>query len=411
MKMMLCVAIAAMASNLLFAHAEPQHEGTRVATEQSRALPEEAPLVKPLKVHLERVKARTYKGEGLRALHSDASFYLGKVAVGQPPQELTVLFDTSSGHVLVPHKSCKSKACVEHKQYSPWKSSTSTDVNVDGTPVDKGHRFARHGMVRTGVSVDFTQADLGEGTAKSVVVRENVCMEGDAGDACVDLEVVTSIDEQDVPFRAMPNDGIVGLGLESLAAGPLLSFMSKLMGESKNVLPQFGIAFGPEGGDIYFGGQSPSLKSPLQWVPVDHPEGGYWQVDIKSVKVGGQVVDECHRGCHGIVDSGTSHLGVQSYRLHMLRPTLVTQQLPVAGCTGPELEFDLGSTVITLGAKDYTDDSCTPAIGPLNLEEPAFVGVYAFGESVLRRYYVGFDWANKKVGFALNSESSSAVIV
>jgi len=242
-------------------------------------------------------------------------------------------------------------------------------------------------------------------------VRDNVCMEGDKGEACVDLEVVTAIEEQDTPFRAMPNDGIIGLGLESLAAGPLLSFMSRLMGESENVPSQFGISLGPEGGDIYFGGQSPSLQSPLQWVDVNHPEGGYWQVAIKSVSVGGQIVDECRRGCHGIIDSGTSHLGVQSYRLYMLRPTLKTQTLPEAGCTGPALEFDLGSTVVTLDAKDYSDESCTPAVGTLNLEEPAFIGVYAFGESVLRRYYVGFDFANKKVGFAPSAESYSAVVV
>jgi pepsin A len=398
MKMMLLIAIGAMASNLFFAHANPQAEGA----ELTWALPGKAHLVKPLKVHLDRVKAR---------LGSPATFYVGKVAIGQPPQELEVIFDTSSGHVLVPHKACKSTACNEHHKYSPWKSTTAIDVNVDGDAVDKGHRFARHGMVRTGVSVDFTQADLGEGTAKAVVVRDNVCMEGDKGEACVDLEVVTAIEEQDTPFRAMPNDGIIGLGLESLAAGPLLSFMSRLMGESENVPSQFGISLGPEGGDIYFGGQSPSLQSPLQWVDVNHPEGGYWQVAIKSVSVGGQIVDECKRGCHGIIDSGTSHLGVQSYRLHMLRPTLKTQILPEAGCTGPALEFDLGSTVVTLDAKDYSDESCTPAVGTLNLEEPAFIGVYAFGESVLRRYYVGFDFANKKVGFAPSAESYSAVVV
>jgi hypothetical protein len=266
--------------------------------------------------------------------------------------------------------------------------------------VDKGHRFARHGLVREGVSVDFTQADLGEGEAKSVVVRDNVCMEGDKGDACVDIEMVTTIDMADIPFRAMPNDGILGLGLRSLAAGHALSFISLLMEGSKNVLPQFGISFGPQGGEAYFGGQNPSLTTPITWLPVDHPEGGYWQVEIKSVRVGGKTIDACTRGCHGVVDSGTSHLGVQSYRIHNLRPELVTELLPVGGCTGPPLEFDLGAIVLTLEAPDYSDESCKPALGPLNLEEPAFVGVYAFGESVLRRYYAAFDWENQKVGFA-----------
>jgi hypothetical protein len=290
-------------------------------------------------------------------------------------------------------------------------SETAADVNVDGSAVDKGHRLARNGLIRTGVSVDFTQADLGEGQAKTVVVRENVCMEGDVGDACANLEIVTAINMTDVPFVAMPNDGIVGLGLESLAAGHMLSFMTILMEESKNVLPQFGLSFGMDGGDIYFGGQNPALTSPITWLPVDHPEGGYWQVEIKQVRVGGKVIDTCKRGCHGIVDSGTSHLGVQSYRLPMLRVAVVTELLPSAGCVGPTLEFDLGAMVLTLEAQDYVDESCKPALGPLNLEEPAFVGVYAFGESVLRRYYAAFDMENKKVGFVPFKSSSSTVVV
>jgi len=394
------MAVVTIASNSVFADAEvplSKPQETAAAT-----LPVVAPLAKPLKVHLERVKARG---------SSPATFYLGKLSVGQPAQEFKVLFDTSSGHVLVPHKACKSSACVEHHRYSPYASSTAMDVNVDGSEVDKGYRFARHGLMRTGVSVDFTQADLGEGYAKSVVVRDHVCMAGDKSDACVDIEVVTAINMEDVPFRAMPNDGIVGLGLESLAAGPLLSFMSRLFEGSKNVLPQFGISFGPEGGDIYFGGQSPSLTSPIQWLPVDHPDGGYWQVEIKSVRVGGKTIDACKRGCHGIIDTGASQLGVQSYRLPNLRAELVTELLSVAGCTGPTLEFDLGAVVLTLEAPDYTDGACKPALGPLNLEEPAFVGIYAFGESVLRRYYTAFDWANKRVGFAPSIASSSAVMV
>lgn len=285
------------------------------------------------------------------------------------------------------------------------------DVNVNGTEVDKGHRFARHGLVRDGVSVEFTQADLGEGEAKSVVVRDHVCMEGDVSDACVNIELVASIDMADVPFRAMPNDGVLGLGLQSLAAGHALSFMSLLMESSKNVPLQFGISFGPEGGEAYFGGQSPTLSAPITWLPVDHPDGGYWQVEIKAVRVGGKVVDSCTRGCHGVVDSGTSHLGVQSYRIHLLRPELKTEMLPTAGCFGPTLEFDLGDIVLSLEAEDYSDESCKPALGPLNLEEPAFVGVYAFGESVLRRYYAAFDWEHQKVGFAPSASGVKKVVV
>lgn len=392
--------VAFLASEVLLAHCS--NDLQHLAPKQPQGVPKEVPLIQPLRVPLERVKARG---------NNAATFYTGKLAIGQPAQEFKVLFDTSSGHVLVPHKACKSVACREHKRYSPWASTFAVDVNVNGTEVDKGHRFARHGLIRDGVSVEFTQADLGEGEAKSVVVRDHVCMEGDVSNACVNIEVVASIDMATVPFRAMPNDGVLGLGLQSLAAGHSLSFMSLLMESSKNVPLQFGISFGPNGGDAYFGGQSPALTAPITWLPVDHPDGGYWQVEIKAVRVGGKVVDSCTRGCHGIVDSGTSHLGVQSYRIHLLRPELVTEKFPTAGCTGPTLEFDLGDIVLSLEAEDYSDDSCTPALGPLNLEEPAFVGVYAFGESVLRRYYAAFDWEHQKVGFAPSSHATKKVVV
>lgn len=375
---------------------------TAIATDEAGVAVTAKPLSTPLKVHLERVKARGNSG---------ATFYVGKLAVGQPAQEFQVLFDTSSGHVLLPHGVCKSPACMEHKKYHPTKSATASDVNVNGSAVDKGHRFARNGMLRTGVAVDFTQADLGEGQAKTVVVRDNVCIEGDKGDACVNLETVTAVEMQDVPFRAMPNDGILGLGMASLAAGPLLNFMNVLMDGSKNIVHQFGLSFGPDGGELYLGGQNPALTAPIQWLPVDHPDGGYWQVEIKSVRVGGKTIDTCKRGCHGIVDSGTSHLGVQSYRLPLLRAAIVTELLPSAGCTGPTLEFDLGATVLTLEAEDYSSEACVPALGPLNLEEPAFVGVYAFGESVLRRYYTAFDWDNKKVGFVPVAQASVSYVV
>jgi hypothetical protein len=398
--MKFCVSTVAFAATVLSAHGAvnvKEMVGDAAKPQQQHALDQ------PLKVRLERVNARN---------GNSATFYVGKLAIGQPPQEFKVLFDTSSGHVLVPHKACKSLACSEHKQYNPWHSNTASDVNVNGSLVDKGHRFARHGLVREGVSVDFTQADLGEGEAESVVVRDDVCVEGNKGDACINIELVASIKMADVPFRAMPNDGILGLGLSSLAAGHSLSFMSLLMDGSKNVPLQFGIAFGPNGGEAYFGGQSPKLTSPITWLPVDHPEGGYWQVEIKAVRVGGKIIDGCTRGCHGVVDSGTSHLGVQSYRIHLLRPELVTQNLEVAGCTGPTLEFDLGDIVLSLEASEYSDDNCKPALGPLNLEEPAFVGVYAFGESVLRKYYAAFDWEKKRVGFAPSTmPAASAVVV
>lgn len=364
------------------------------------ALPADAPLDGAFVVPLERVTAR------------GASFYVGKVQVGHPAQSLQVLFDTASGSVILPHRVCGSAACRRHRHYSPWASSTSMDVNLNGTEVQSGVRLAEGQVTRDGVTLSYTQSDLGAGDVSAVVVRDSLCLEADSAArsrACVDLALLAALKEDDAPFLAMPNDGIVGLGLESLSMGPLTSFIGRLMEGSRNVVPQFGILLGSKAGELHFGGHDLSrLSGPLRWFPVDHPEDGYWQVAIQAVYVGELLVDDCAGGCHGIVDTGASRLGVQTGRLPRLQAALRAALAPKSSqpCLGASLRFDIGGMVLSLGADDYTDEACEPELGPLDLEEPTFKGVYAFGETVLRRYYAAFDWEERRVGFAPIAEVS-----
>lgn len=362
------------------------------------------PLPGSLAVPLKRVSARPLGAEQGEA-DGVATFYVGNVTVGTPPQELQVLFDTSSGHVLLPHRACQSKACVEHRRYSPWESSTAADVNVDGEPVMKGNRLAKGTVMRQVASTEFTQADLGEGKATGVLVRDRVCLGSRAGPACSDVEMVAATKLEDVPFRAMPHDGIIGLGLDGLAAGPLCSFLRQLFQGSQDMVPQLGIYFGADAGELYIGSHDRAMiAEPLKWFPVTHPENGYWQVEVLSVRVGNVTVDACHGGCHGLVDTGASSIGVQKARLPTLQHALATTRLPAGGCQGPDLEFDLGGMVLTLKPADYANDLCTPQLNPLDLDEPKFAGLYAFGERVIRRYYTAFDWEAKRVGFAPATE-------
>jgi len=372
------------------------------------ALPADAPLSSTVVIPLRRVGPRRHQGG------ASASFYVGTVSVGHPPQELQVMFDTASGHVLIPHRACRSAACMEHHRYSPWESLTAMDMNFNGSQVQPGHRLARGVVQRDAATVDYIQSDLGEGSAKTVLVRDSLCLGSRAsGRACVDMGLLTALTLQEVPFRAMPNDGIIGLGLGSLAAGPICNFFGRLLEGSRNVLPQFGIAFGAESGELHLGGHDATkLAAPLRWFDVDHPEVGYWQVAIQAVRVGNVTVDDCKKGCHGIVDTGVSRLGVQASNLKKLQATLTSAPSGRRGCLGPSLTFDLGSMMLTLEPQDYTDSTCAPLLGPLSLDEPKFTGVYTFGETVLRRYYAAFDWEKRKLGFApMAGGRASAVLV
>lgn len=367
------------------------------ATHSKAVLPIPTPLTKPLVLPLTRVGVKLADAQ-------EASFYVGEISVGFPAKTLTVVFDTASGNVILPHRACKDSACLEHRRYSPWESLTAMDVNTDGEAVQAGRRIATGKRTRDAATIEYTQSDLGAGDLKAVFVRDTICM-GAAGDvmghACTDLAVLAAIHMDERPFRHMPSDGVIGLGLTGLAAGPLCSFLERMLPPG-SALPQFGLAFGAEHGELHLGGHDPArLAGPLHWFPVDHPDAGLWQVSVQAVRVGNVTVDDCRQGCHGVVDSAVSRLGVQASKLHDLQSRLASAAPDqIVGCRGPSLTFELGGFDLTLEAKDYTDGNCAPLLGKLDLEEPEWVGVYAFGSTLLRRYYAAFDWQHRRLGFA-----------
>lgn len=363
-------------------------------------VPAVVPPSGPLVVQLERVEARALTG---RHRHTRDSFYVGNISIGHPPQRLQVLFDTGSGHVLLPHRGCESPACLEHRRYSPWESSTAMDVNEEGGAVQTGTRLAQGPVNRTVVTVEFAQADLGSGAAKGVLVRDNVCLGSAAGgaQACASLAVLAATRLDDEPFRAMPHDGILGLALEGLGAGALSSFYERLMDGSQDLLPHFGLLMDSTRGEIIFGGHDHArLAAPLQWFPVASPEEGFWQVKIHSVRVGSVTVDECSAGCRGIIDTGSSSLGAQKDGLQKLLPRLKTASAVSGKCRGPDLHLDLRGFVLVMTAEDYTGTACEPELGLLDLDPKKFLNVYALGTSALHRSYTAFDWAGARLGFA-----------
>lgn len=376
----------------------------RSSAQKQAVLPAGAPLRGHVVVPLTR--AASLKPD------DEASFYVGEISIGQPQQKLKVVFDTSSGHVLLPHRACKSLSCRLHNRYSPWESATSMDISAEGQPVRPDQRLVTGNVSREGVMVEFEQADLGSGVVQSVVVRDHVCIGSEeASRACVDMAVLAAYKMSPLPFQHMPSDGIVGLGLAALASSPLCSFVDRLMDGLTNALPQFGLAFGPEKGELHIGGHDLTrLASPLQWFPVDHPEVGFWQVAIQNVKVGNVTVDACQKGCHGVIDSSVYRLGVQSSKMPALTFALKSVIQTDSGCAGPDITFDLGGMSLTLHAHDYTGRNCKPLLGELDLDEPEFVGVYALGSAIMHHYYAAFDWEGLKVGFAPLANAQSLPI-
>lgn len=391
--------------------ASPNHEGVVEVMQ----LPQNAPST-AVKVKLERVNARNAKDK-------EGSYYVGHITVGNPKQKLSVIFHTSSGHLMIPHRACTQLACTEHVRYSPWQSATAMDVNLNGSLVSAGHRYAHGNVARQAVILDYADSELGNGVARSVIVRDHVCVESGTGESgCVDLEILAATTLPDHPFRGMPNDGIVGLGPRALSAGPLLNFFGQFI-RGPHLLPQFGVSYGADDGTVTFGGHDDTLYlPPLKWWPVENPDDGYWQVKILGVRVGTTVIDACENGCIGVVDTAAGKMGVEDSKYQKFKEALQAEKTVEheAGCQGPELIYDLGSFTMALATEDFATPKCEPLLGPVNLSEKNAKkasrnghggGVYMLGAPLLRRYYAAFDWDGNRVGFARSALPTGKVVV
>merc|ERR1719502_66699 len=157
-------------------------------------------LVKMAQKRLRRRRSRSKS----KVVH--ASEYYGKIAVGNPPQEFLVVFDTGSGNLLLPGKECSDEACTSHKRFDSAISKTAENIafaDEPDKPVDKGGD-------RDVVTITF-----GTGEMSGVFVKDQICV----GSICAVGNVVTATEESDEPFSLVPFDGIFGLSLPQMSEG------------------------------------------------------------------------------------------------------------------------------------------------------------------------------------------------
>uniref|UniRef100_A0A7S2J1H8 Peptidase A1 domain-containing protein n=1 Tax=Alexandrium andersonii TaxID=327968 RepID=A0A7S2J1H8_9DINO len=331
------------------------------------------------------------------------SVYFGTISVGHPQkQEFSVVFDTGSGHVIVPSQACISETCTIHRRYNRELSAHAVDVDYDGSPVTPG-------APRDQITVAF-----GTGEVTGQFVNDRLClgsqgegrliMDGGAPAAaakpaaptpqrganasaaaaageededrhkpnCVELRLVTATEMTHEPFHAFAFDGVLGLGLDGLALAPEFSFFGMMTQQRHLLQPSFGAFLADsdeESSEISFGGHSPDLvRGGLRYAPVAFPELGYWQVTITRLRIGNQTMDFCEDGqCRAVVDTGTSLLAVPKDFADTLQDELSGAlvdpepdsdgEVDCRKALGALVHFEVGDITLTLAPGDYARQS------------------------------------------------------
>ncbi|XP_004689722.1 PREDICTED: chymosin-like [Condylura cristata] len=307
------------------------------------------------------------------------SQYFGKLHIGTPPQEFTVVFDTGSSDFWVPSIFCQSDACRNHRRFDPSKSSTFQNM---GKPLAIQY------------SVGSMQGVLGYDT----VTVSNI----------VDPHQTVGLSTQEPGdiFTHSEFDGVLGLAYPSLGSEYSVPVFDNMMSQGLVAQDLFSIYLSrsAQGSMLTLGAVDPSYYSgTLHWVPVTVQD--YWQFTMDSVTIDGVVV-ACNGGCQAILDTGTSLLAGPSsdiLNIHLAIGATQDQYGQFDIDCGrlsimPTVVFEINGRKYPLPPSAYTNQDqgfCTSGFqGDSGSQR------WILGDVFIREYYSVFDRAHNRVGLA-----------
>jgi len=338
--------------------------------------------------------------------------YYGEVTVGTPAQKFVVIFDTGSGHLMIPSGKCDSPACAKHRRFVDNASSTAVAIGWPDAPLKA---VAQDDADRDTMIVNFAMGD-----ATGQYARDTICLGGPGTPYCATADFVETTEESDDPFLGAEWDGILGLG-QGVSDAPEFNVFAVLANASKPKMKQpiFAVFLGRNVADhseISFGGvREERMDGPMLWVPVSVE--GYWQFSFSDILVDGKPLNLCakygKRQCQGVVDTGSSlFMGPDSE----LVPLLNALQFPGStkqNCSKtkvfPKMSFVIANRSFEMQPDDYMDRSEQDAPAGMQtawahmmtIGDTGRGPIFVMGMPFLRSFYTAFDVTKKQIGFAI----------
>jgi hypothetical protein len=343
--------------------------------------------------------------------------YYGEVLIGNPPQKFVVIFDTGSGHLMVPSVKCDSLACTKHRRFMDNASKTAIAIGWADDPLTP----VKDDDARDTMVVNFAMGD-----AVGQYARDTVCL-GNHNGFCATANFVETTEESDNPFADAEWDGILGLG-QAVSDSPEFNIFGVLASNSTPHMhqPIFAVYLSRKMEDdteITFGGvRQERMETPLTWVPVSVE--GYWQFQFEDILVDGKSLDLCkkygERKCQGVVDTGSSlFMGPEQDIVPILKALKFphdTKQNCTEGQAFPKLSFVIANHTFEMAADEYMDREESHAAGAqtcwahfLPMGDTGRGPIFVMGMPFLRSFYTAFDVQQKRLGFAVAKHKKEAL--
>ncbi|GAA6041674.1 hypothetical protein JCM8097_003078 [Rhodosporidiobolus ruineniae] len=316
------------------------------------------------------------------------SLWAGTLSIGTPASPFLIDFDTGSSDLWVPSVSCTSQACARKRKYDPTKSSSSLSVPSKQLNIRYGDGSTTSGGVYTDTvtiaGLTAVNQTLGSATTLSASWVND------------------------------PQDGLAGMGYQSLSQLRSAPFFQSLVAQGKLSSPMFSFklsstSVGPS--ELFLGGMNPQyyVAGTTQWTPVTYQ--AYWSVNAQ-VQVNGNAVSTPLTSF--IVDTGTTvNVAPTSWAAAFYAnvPGAAAWQngYYTVPCNAvPTISFTFAGTTTRWPISQFnlgrTGSGSSLCVGSIVGQDIGINGVI-LGDNFLKNVYATFDLGNNRVGFSQQKQA------